>query len=308
MWPRAVTVRCKCYIERLPGQAEPDCDVPGLAVLYLKHFRRQKLRPLRKRPVLWQILIQFVFRLSLGLAATMALTSPKQVSSGFFRVHLWVLLGLATFGSLAVWSQKSLFAQPDLVTGIAVAVAVLSYIGSVIWLYEQKSAGLATLVAIVLLCTLLLLMVHPSKAASGVAGTSWLLLDIVSGSMLLGSTFAAMLLGHWYLNSPTMKLDPLKWLLIVLAGSLVARALLSGTGFGIHFARGDVNSEFAWAATAMRWLAGVVGLGGMTWMTWQTLKIPNTQSATGILYVALVFVFLGELASAVLAFESPIPL
>ena len=132
--------------------------------------------------------------------------------------------------------------------------------------------------------------------------------DVVSGSLLLGSTFAAMLLGHWYLNSPTMKLDPLRWLLILMVLSIVARACVSGMGFGVRFRAGEIADGFTWAAIAMRWLAGILGLGGMTWMTWQTLKIPNTQSATGILYVALVFAFLGELASAIVAYDTPVPL
>ena len=32
-------------------------------------------------------------------------------------------------------------------------------------------------------------------------------------------------------------------------------------------------------------------------MTWKTLAIPNTQSATGILYVGIIAAFLGELTS-----------
>ncbi len=238
----------------------------------------------------------------------MALTSPREVNSGFFRVHLWVLLGLATFGSLVAYSQQDLFSHPTVVTGLSISIAVMCYVGSVIWFYEQSRAGIATLVIITVLSTILLLFAHPSKQVGTAVQTGWLLVDILSGSMLLGSTFAAMLLGHWYLNSPSMKLEPLKWLLIVLTASLVVRAILSGTGLGIHWSNGSVDTDFEWAATAMRWLAGVLGLGGMTWMTWQTLKIPNTQSATGILYVALLFVFLGELASSVLAFETPIPL
>ena len=109
----------------------------------------------------------------------------------------------------------------------------------------------------------------------------WMGIDVVTGSLLLGSTFAAMLLGHWYLNSPTMKLDPLRWLLILMAMSIVARACVSGLGFGVHFGQSGIENGFTWAAITMRWLAGILGLGGMTWMTWQTLKIPNTQSATG---------------------------
>ena len=258
--------------------------------------------------MLWEILIQFVFRLCLGLAAAMTLTSPRDVTSGFFRVHLWVLLGLGTFGSLVAYSRQSLFAQPTIVLGLAITVSLLSYVGSVIWLYEKHAAGMASLGMIAILTFLLLLFAHPSKHVSDVAQWIWLSLDIISGSLLLGSTFAAMLLGHWYLNSPTMKLDPLRWLLVVMVVSLLARTALSAAGFSIHFSHGGYNNAFAWAATAMRWLAGLLGLGGMTWMTWQTLKIPNTQSATGILYVALVFVFLGELAAAILAYDTPIPL
>ena len=259
--------------------------------------------------MLWEILIQFVFRLCLGLTVTMALTSPRQVTSGFYRVHLWVLLGLSTFGSLIVYSSPQLFDQPTIVLGMAISVALLSYVGSVIWLYEKTTAGMVTLVVISALTFLLLMFAHPSKQAADFAQWCWLALDIASGSLLLGSTFAAMLLGHWYLNSPTMKLNPLKRLLILMAVSLVARAVLSGVGFGIHYAQGAFfTNGFNWAAVAMHWLAGLIGLAGMTWMTWQTLKIPNTQSATGILYVALVLVFLGELASSIATCQTPIPI
>ena len=72
--------------------------------------------------MLWELLIQFVFRLFLGLATTMALTSPREVDSGFFRVHLRVLLGLGTFGSLVAYSRQSLFDQPSVLLGLAITV------------------------------------------------------------------------------------------------------------------------------------------------------------------------------------------
>lgn len=258
--------------------------------------------------MLWELLIQFIFRLSLGLATAMALTSPRQVDSGFFRVHLWVLLGLGTFGSLVAYSRQSFFDQPTIVLGLAIAVTLLSYVGSVVWLYEQRATGRAVLIVLTILTFLLLLFAYPSKEVATAGAWSWLALDIATGSCLLGTTFAAMLLGHWYLNSPTMKLDPLRWLLVLLAVSLLARALLSAAGLVTHLRNDEVTTTFQWAGLAMRWLAGLVGLAGMTWMTWQTLKIPNTQSATGILYVALVFVFLGELASAMLTYNTSVPL
>ena len=43
-------------------------------------------------------------------------------------------------------------------------------------------------------------------------------------------------------------------------------------------------------------------------MTWYTLKVPNTQSATGILYVAVITTFLGELSGQLLSATSGYPL
>ena len=55
----------------------------------------------------WQLLIQFVFRLTFGIALAMGVTPSRYVTSGFYRVHLWVLMGLNTLAALAVYSQYS---------------------------------------------------------------------------------------------------------------------------------------------------------------------------------------------------------
>ena len=50
----------------------------------------------------------------------------------------------------------------------------------------------------------------------------------------------------------------------------------------------------------LRWLSGIAGTLLLAAMTWQTLRIPNTQSATGLLYVMVVLVFIGESISVFL--------
>jgi hypothetical protein len=62
------------------------------------------------------------------------------------------------------------------------------------------------------------------------------------------------------------------------------------------------------ALLALRWLAGIAGTLLLIWMTWQTLKIPNTQAATGMLYVAVITTFLGELTAQLLSAETPFAL
>ena len=55
------------------------------------------------------------------------------------------------------------------------------------------------------------------------------------------------------------------------------------------------------ALLALRWLAWLAGLPVLLVMSRKTLDIPNTQSATGILYVACLAAILGELTAQLLA-------
>jgi uncharacterized membrane protein YadS len=59
---------------------------------------------------------------------------------------------------------------------------------------------------------------------------------------------------------------------------------------------------------ALRWLAGIAGTLIVAVMARETLRIPNTQAATGLLYVAVITVFLGELAARLLSNQTPYPL
>jgi len=78
-----------------------------------------------------------------------------------------------------------------------------------------------------------------------------------------------------------------------------------GTGLVLQIQQGPTPLV---AFIALRWLAGLIGVGALAVMTWQTLKIPNTQSATGILYVAVIGVFIGELTSQLLSAQASFPL
>jgi hypothetical protein len=55
---------------------------------------------------------------------------------------------------------------------------------------------------------------------------------------------------------------------------------------------------------AVRFGVGLVGPAVATWMTWQTVRIRSTQSATGILYIAMTLVLFGELTAMVLSHDS----
>lgn len=257
---------------------------------------------------LWPTLIEFLLRLSFGLAAAMLITPARWVTGGFFRVHLWVLMGLGTFASLAIYSRWPAFQEPSLTFWLSVAAAVVSYIGAIVWMYDAQRAGKVLLAGVTALFLAAGLTSQWQTTPNASAST---LLDpfaFVAGASVLGSFMAAMLLGHWYLNHPGMKLEPLKLLVGLCAVALVLRALL-GAGAVVYLASvgGLPDSTIGWSFLAFRWLAGMIGPAVMAWLTWETLKIPNTQSATGILYAAITLTFLGELTAQLLSRGLPVP-
>lgn len=266
---------------------------------------------------LWLVLTQFVFRLTFGVAIAMGVTPARLVTSGFYRVHLWVLMGLNTFAALAVYTSREQYAPLSVdwrvVLGLAIAVAVVSYVGSVVWLYESRSAGRFALYLVALLSLMAAGLATPWARGPEAETASTLELalgfcDLVSGGMLLGATLSAMLLGHWYLNTPTMELVPLKRLVVLMASAIVARTLLAAVGLSLYSA-GEVELPTVfWIFIVLRWLSGLLGTLALAILTWQTLKVPNTQSATGILYAAVICAFIGELTSQLLSAGTLYPL
>ncbi len=267
------------------------------------------------------ILCQFLFRLSFGMAAGMAVTSPHQVTSGYFRNHLYVLLGLNVLATLVAATNPEHFALwPPLLA------AVISYIGAICWLYEWRIGGIVSLWAVAgtTLCGALQLTqpLAAELASKAMADDTehltptlfpasihaFAVLDPITSGLVLGITIAAMFLGHWYLNTPTMRIVPLQRLVILMAVAVLLRAAVSGTGLGLTIAQIGMPDFAQWAFIALRWLSGIFGLIGIVWMTWDTLKIPNTQAATGMLYVGVIAVFLGELTSLLLSNGKPLPL
>jgi hypothetical protein len=189
----------------------------------------------------------------------------------------------------------------------------LAYASAVAWLYERPRAGksLLWLVAAAAMVGAWLSMgaiaVHSPGDSSSIAAPvgplltvlAWL--DPLTGGLVLGLTIAAMFLGHWYLNTPTMQLAPLRRLVLLMAAAIGLRGMVCAAGLALMwFEAGPPDTAHA-LFLALRWVAGIFGALALAWMTWQTLKIPNTQSATGILYVAVIATFLGELTSQLLS-------
>jgi hypothetical protein len=255
--------------------------------------------------LIWPILLQFIFRLSLGMSAAMALTPPRWVTAGFYRVHLWVVLGLNTFAVLIAWSRPAQWQPRRMALVLAAAIAATAYIGGVIWLYEKRRAGQAALwlVAGLSLAASWRTASMASVSSAGPSGVS----DILTSSLVLGATITAMFLGHWHLNNPGMNLAPLRRLVALMAGAVLLRAACGLMGLGLEASAAEKATAW-WLMVSLRWIAGLALPLVLAWLTWRTLKIPNTQSATGILYAAVILTFIGELTSQLLSADAVYPL
>lgn len=249
------------------------------------------------------ILTQFVYRLAFGLALAMTLTSPRMVGSGYFRNHAYVLLGLHVLAAALAWLRPE-----HLPLGLPAAGAAISYVASIAWLYEKAPLGRLSLAAVAGLSLWGGWATLPAEPNGPLSQAVWLL-DPAAGGLVLGTTMAAMLLGHWYLNAPEMKLLPLQRLVQGLAAAVLFRIVTATLGLlllyqGLAGLPDMANALFL----LLRWISGLIAPLLLAWMTLQTLKIPNTQSATGILYVAVIVTFVGELTAQLLGMSLGYPL
>jgi hypothetical protein len=122
------------------------------------------------------------------------------------------------------------------------------------------------------------------------------------GGLAMGGVNDAMILGHFYLMIKGLPLEALartgRW--------CVSIVLLRALGFGAVclFWPGATDvlfgREVIW--TAWRIAFGFFGPLTLIWMTRDALKYRHTQAATGILYVAIFFMLMGELAATYLEF------
>jgi len=261
------------------------------------------------------LLIDFLCRFGWGLSLALVLTPAALVPSGFFRVNLLVVLGLSTFAALL--ARTAIAGQFWLLPAVA---AIAAWMGSIVWLAERKRAGVIFCLACAFLlaaATVLLPAGSPeAMAAAGKPPDASLLTGfgpaatrLLSG-LVVGLTVHAMLLGHWYLNAPGMRVDALRRLIdwavgawgaqvaLAAAAAIMAGGLVVGHGSGAGSGAGVDSATVA--LVSLRWLAGLVGLPILLWMSRKTLDIPNTQSATGILYVACIAAIVGELTAQLL--------
>lgn len=137
----------------------------------------------------------------------------------------------------------------------------------------------------------------------------------LTGAASLGAVATGMLLGHWYLIDLGLSIHPLERLfryfvivttlhVLVLCATIGLLALGSGPG-------ADAVArlwEHHLPLLATRLLLGPIAALGIAYLIHRTLRIPHTMAATGLFYIAILFVLVGEMLGRLLLFRTSLPL
>jgi hypothetical protein len=253
------------------------------------------------------MLATFCLRLACGMAVALLLLPRDVVNPRFYRVQFLTVLALTAGATVVLADVANVWLW--LALGIS---AVVAFAGSIAWTLDGAPGGriaewlgAATTTAALLSTTI---AIPPPPANSGdvtrveaPASTPLRLADELISAAVLGSATTAMLMGHSYLIAPSMSLTPLLRLVAALMIATVLRMGLAGAGLWFWTAGHGFDSLDETALwLPVRWGIGLFAPLVLGWMAWQTTRIRSTQSATGILYVVVIFCFLGELTSQLL--------
>lgn len=221
----------------------------------------------------------------------LATTPPSEVHPGYFRGTTLLVMALLVVAGLFGWAESTLPARAGLIGS-----GIFAYLVFFLMETGRAAAGRGALYALSLLMFVQLFL--ETIARPGGRGAI-AVADNVAGAALLGCAMGAMLLGHYYLTAPWMTLQPLLRMVRGISASAVGRAAVSLAA--LYWAEHALASRpigvadwgFYWV---LRWGMGIAGPILLSLLVLKTLELKATQAATGILYVIVLFVLIGEAA------------
>jgi hypothetical protein len=244
----------------------------------------------------------FLILLCGGVMFASAIPKPRDVTLQWLR-----LCGIIALTMLALsaffWTRRSGIDRDALAGYLSVGVMTVTQLV----LVQIAIPSVARLAAIVAFLASLPLSVHllgrPADVPYGA-----ILVGCAGVATMCGVVLMEMLLGHAYLTAAKMTIAPFRRMNLVLAGILALRMFFALCAILME-QRWPV--ELFWARSGLlvgtRWLVGLLVPCVFVYMTQDCIKRRATQSATGILYVAGILIFIGEMIALYLIRETGLP-
>ncbi|APZ95327.1 hypothetical protein [Fuerstiella marisgermanici] len=266
----------------------------------------------------------FLLKLSAGITMMWWLMPRKEVTDGFFRIQMRVLLGLTVLTALSLatgttWpvaaaggemseavvtsSEAKAISIAWWIRALSIFAAAVCYAGTVFWALGRRLPGNLCIHLLTASCVSALALHSWNVPNTGSVGLQ--LLSDFSSAAVVGGVLTGMLLGHWYLTTPTMSTLPIWWFNKAILTAAVLRLVASIWAFAEFGGSFSDSTQQIWFG--IRWLGGIVAPVIVAILVWRVLKHRNTQSATGILFAGLILAFMGEMTAALLERDTMIP-
>lgn len=252
------------------------------------------------------IAIGFCTSAAAGILAALLLAPFQELGRFFFILNAGLAFLFLCLSAPYRLSSQAAGSAGSILALLAMAL-VMAYLAALLILRRGRSSrGLLVTAAAVALVT----AAADGRMAAGAPGPGWAFgLNAVGASALLGSVIVGMLLGHWYLLRTRLDVSHLVVFARFFAAAVIGRAVLFVVGLIGAASRSSSGMEMFLKTTAVdrgfffwqRVLFGLLGPAAFAFMVHETARIRSTQSATGILYIAVIFVMYGEFLARYLA-------
>ncbi|MBC8107794.1 MAG: hypothetical protein H7Z14_14490 [Anaerolineae bacterium] len=253
----------------------------------------------------------FLILLAGGVMLAVAISSPRDVTLQWLR--LAGILGLVFFGvGISVYLRRewyrTLIDRRELLIPCAVSVGAILLQLACAQTVRRTLQRCAAAIAVVATIATAAVVLHglPGAQNRSIAIEA---LTCFGVAAMCGIALMDMLLGHAYLTAAQMTMAPFRRLNFALAATLIVRAICATVIVMILHRRMQVES--LWSIHGLyigtRWLVGLLVPAVFVYMAHDCIKRRATQSATGILYVAGVLIFLGEIVALQLVRETGLP-
>lgn len=243
----------------------------------------------------------FLLESGAGTAILLLFFPPGTLGKGFFSLHA----AIAT-----VFAALALLLRP---TGLplTVAVAATALLGAYAVAAQAGRPGPARPILLLGAAAAAWSAAQVALLAPRGPGGAWTVASGLLGGLFLGAVLLTMNLGHWYLVSRSLPFELLARGATLFAVLAAARTALLGAAVAVNPRPEGLEALLSVERDALfflfRVLWGLAGPLALSYFIWRTAQMRSNQAATGLLYVALIFVLIGELLASYLTVATGFP-
>ncbi len=253
-----------------------------------------------------ELIIVLFFGFCCSYPIFLLMTPQKKIKVNFFHFNLGLSIIVGSFALLINLFSSFYYSNKfDLMNDLNLGYIIIILFFSILtWYYWEKKYPIQIIVLISILGLLFSInnFYFDKEIISYFDFINFI--SSVLGTFTLSSVVFCMILGHWYLNIPHLPVNliknAVKFLNLLLFSRLFFNIII------IYFTKIDSNIygqisfidyllSFEGIILWLGILFGIVGAIIINILTIQTIKLQAIQSATGLLYVNLVMILIGEM-------------